>query len=658
MSLTTIQIRRGTASAWTAANTLLAIGEFGYETDTRKLKVGDGTTRWNGLLYVAGNDGGSTLQVGSLVSNSAVAPNAAAVRSAIDSAVSSLVNGAGTALDTLKELADALGDDPNFAASVAASIASKAVMQAGALVSDNTKAPNAQAVADAIAAVTAGSTGPIATTYSTAIQLDKTQGREMGSHVLTANDVFTIAGSPAPVLGGNVNVTLVGDGSHAPDTSAFFNGNGFAYDSTNGTQNELVFVQRPGVKPYVFGFVGPAVDTTAPTITAATVNLVTPDRITCTASESLNSTMPVTTAFAVSAGHSITAVNRIDATHFELVLDANFVAGETARTLAYTQPGANKLQDLAGNLVASFSGKAITNNAGALPTITGAAVQAGAATVVEVTLSENYSGSLPAAAAFAVSGHTVSGIAAGSAGNKINLTVDAFSAGESRTLSYTKPGSNPITGATGHQQLANVSGISITDSVGAAGTLTLVSNTSFSQTAPTDNITAAAFSDWLSKNFAGSGSADDFKAGGGSVIGFSTTGSVTRGNSGTSGTGMPYTDGASHGSGSNWDASYVMGAGSKLHLTLPAGTGLNHVEIWCGAYNGGDRGDTSPSMTFALSDSSATLSPVPIAWSFGDANYSKVVVSYNAASAGQSLTIDCGYDFETFMLGVVGWRNT
>ncbi|WP_280192163.1 hypothetical protein [Delftia sp. PS-11] len=36
-----------------------------------------------------------------------------------------LVNGAGTALDTLKELADALGNDPSFATNVATSIASR-----------------------------------------------------------------------------------------------------------------------------------------------------------------------------------------------------------------------------------------------------------------------------------------------------------------------------------------------------------------------------------------------------------------------------------------------------------------------------------------------------------------------------------------------------
>ena len=41
------------------------------------------------------------------------------INTAINNAVAALVNGAGTTLDTLKELADALGNDANFAATLA-----------------------------------------------------------------------------------------------------------------------------------------------------------------------------------------------------------------------------------------------------------------------------------------------------------------------------------------------------------------------------------------------------------------------------------------------------------------------------------------------------------------------------------------------------------
>lgn len=46
-----IRLRRGTAAEWTAAAPVLALGEIGIETDTRRFKVGDGTTGWAALSY-------------------------------------------------------------------------------------------------------------------------------------------------------------------------------------------------------------------------------------------------------------------------------------------------------------------------------------------------------------------------------------------------------------------------------------------------------------------------------------------------------------------------------------------------------------------------------------------------------------------------------
>lgn len=53
-----IQIRRDTAANWTSNNPTLAQGEMGYESDTHKLKFGDGTTAWSGLSYFGGSGGG------------------------------------------------------------------------------------------------------------------------------------------------------------------------------------------------------------------------------------------------------------------------------------------------------------------------------------------------------------------------------------------------------------------------------------------------------------------------------------------------------------------------------------------------------------------------------------------------------------------------
>lgn len=58
---TPVQLRRGTAAAWTAKNPILAEGEQGLEMDTQKFKIGNGVTRWVSLPYwTAGAAAGSS----------------------------------------------------------------------------------------------------------------------------------------------------------------------------------------------------------------------------------------------------------------------------------------------------------------------------------------------------------------------------------------------------------------------------------------------------------------------------------------------------------------------------------------------------------------------------------------------------------------------
>lgn len=71
-----IQMRRGTASQWTSSNPVLSSGEIGSETDTGRLKIGNGTSTWSQLQYfsaegypidflvVAGGGGGGTRTAG------------------------------------------------------------------------------------------------------------------------------------------------------------------------------------------------------------------------------------------------------------------------------------------------------------------------------------------------------------------------------------------------------------------------------------------------------------------------------------------------------------------------------------------------------------------------------------------------------------------
>lgn len=48
---TVIKLRRDTAANWETADSVLAAGELGIETDTNKIKIGDGATEWTGLKY-------------------------------------------------------------------------------------------------------------------------------------------------------------------------------------------------------------------------------------------------------------------------------------------------------------------------------------------------------------------------------------------------------------------------------------------------------------------------------------------------------------------------------------------------------------------------------------------------------------------------------
>jgi hypothetical protein len=102
---TLIQIRRGTSSQWSSANPVLASGELAISTDLEKIKIGDGSSTWSNLLYIN------------------LTP--AEIQSAIDSSVSSVLDGAPALLDTLNELAAALGDDENFASTITNSLADK-----------------------------------------------------------------------------------------------------------------------------------------------------------------------------------------------------------------------------------------------------------------------------------------------------------------------------------------------------------------------------------------------------------------------------------------------------------------------------------------------------------------------------------------------------
>ena len=179
-----IQFRRGSAADWATANPVLAAGELGYESDTGQIKIGNGTTTWSSLSYGAvsesyvndaisnvvglapetldtlnelansiGNDPSFVTSIASDISNAVTTHNGTTsnvhgiantlaletetgaqekadlalgdAQSYTDTAIANLVESAPSTLNTLNELAAALGDDPNFATSIANTIGTK-----------------------------------------------------------------------------------------------------------------------------------------------------------------------------------------------------------------------------------------------------------------------------------------------------------------------------------------------------------------------------------------------------------------------------------------------------------------------------------------------------------------------------------------------------
>ena len=58
----TIQLRRDTSANWIASDAVLAPGEPAYETDTGKVKIGNGEARWGDLKYLDTGDDDALFQ--------------------------------------------------------------------------------------------------------------------------------------------------------------------------------------------------------------------------------------------------------------------------------------------------------------------------------------------------------------------------------------------------------------------------------------------------------------------------------------------------------------------------------------------------------------------------------------------------------------------
>lgn len=210
---------------------------------------------------------------------------------------------------------------------------------------------------------------PTLVPWSTIIPLNAVgAGKYMATKVVDTNMVLAVG--PAPVHDGNCNLSVVGDGVHNLDISALATGmtgvdagkanNGFVFLSTAGQENLYSVVWVYG-HPYCYGQKGFFTDLAPPLLNTATVENASKTTANLVFNEPMNQlVVPAATDFSFSTGHLATAFAFTGPTTANLTFSAAFTPAEV-RTLGYIQ-GSNKLQDLAGNFMASFSGHAIINN--------------------------------------------------------------------------------------------------------------------------------------------------------------------------------------------------------------------------------------------------------------------------------------------------------
>lgn len=178
-----IQLKRGASSQWFTKNPILKSGELGVEIDTKKIKLGNGISRWNTLSYInvvpsdlentldsyidsseKGNPGGvATLNSQGYIPDSQIPSGIArdteiitsynnlddlptlfsgsyndltekptipsltgyATELYVGTAISNLVDSAPSTLNTLNELAAAINDDSSYAATITTALGGK-----------------------------------------------------------------------------------------------------------------------------------------------------------------------------------------------------------------------------------------------------------------------------------------------------------------------------------------------------------------------------------------------------------------------------------------------------------------------------------------------------------------------------------------------------
>lgn len=235
-----MQQRRGTSADWTSFNPVLGAGEIGFETDTGNFKLGDGAANWADLDYFISSDEATLLVLDLLGDQTIDGTEGNTVKDRIESAIDDIIDASPETLDTLKELADAIGNDPDFAGTITGAISEKLSKSGGTMTGDLTLAQDPTSSLHAVTKqyVDSLETDQISEGQNSLYYTDERVSNVLEPRLEKIPTLFAQNETPAAGLGGINELS--------PEDLWYDSSNGHLYLYYNLSPEEYVWVQVGG----------------------------------------------------------------------------------------------------------------------------------------------------------------------------------------------------------------------------------------------------------------------------------------------------------------------------------------------------------------------------------------------------------------------------